>query len=73
MSNQVNRFYTAVSVLAGHGLIKQRLIKAFEDNLAHIDDDAIPVSARESFSAVTYSMTLSLRLSDHLHFPIFFK
>ena len=50
MSNQVNRFYTAVSVLAGHGHIKQRLIKAFEDNLAHIDDDAIPVSARESFA-----------------------
>ncbi len=50
MSNHVNRFYTAVSVLAGHGPIKQRLIQAFEDNLAHIDDDAIPIAVRESFA-----------------------
>lgn len=49
MPNQVNRFYTAVSVLAGHGHIKQRLIQAFEDNLAHIDDDTIPIAVRESF------------------------
>ena len=50
MSNHVNRFYTAVSVLAGHGHIKQRLIQAFEDNLAHIDDDTIPIKVRESFA-----------------------
>ncbi len=50
MSNLVNRFYTAVSVLAGHGHIKQRLIKAYEDNLAHIEDDTIPVALRESFA-----------------------
>ena len=50
MSNHVNRFYTAVSVLAGHGHIKQRLIQAFENNLAHIDDDTIPIAVRESFA-----------------------
>lgn len=50
MSNHVNRFYTAVSTLAGHGHIKQRLIQAFEDNLAHIDDDTIPITVRESFA-----------------------
>jgi hypothetical protein len=50
MSNHVNRFYTAVSVLAGHGHIKQRLIQAFEYNLAHIDEDTIPVTVRESFA-----------------------
>jgi hypothetical protein len=50
MPNQVNRFYTAVSVLAGHGHIKQRLIQAFENNLAHIDDDTIPIAVRESFA-----------------------
>jgi hypothetical protein len=50
MSNHVNRFYTAVSVLAGHGHIKQRLIQAFDDNLAHIDDDTIPITVREPFA-----------------------
>jgi len=50
MSNHVKKFYTAVSVLAGHGHIKQRLIQAYEDNLAHIEDDMIPASLREPFA-----------------------
>ncbi len=49
MSNHVKKFYAAVSVLAGHGHIKQRLIKAFEDNLAHIEDDTMPSELRQSF------------------------
>lgn len=49
MSNHVKKFHTAVSVLAGHGHIKQRLIKAFEDNLAHIEDETMPSELRESF------------------------
>ena len=49
MSNHVKKFYTAVSVLAGHGHIKQRLIKAFEENLAHIEDDTMPSELRQSF------------------------
>jgi hypothetical protein len=32
MSYHVDRFYAAVSVLSGHGHIKQRLIKAYEEN-----------------------------------------
>ena len=50
MSNHVNKFYTAVSVLAGHGHIKQRLIQAYENNLAHIEDDTIPAALRETFA-----------------------
>jgi len=50
MSNHVNRFYTAVSVLAGHGHIKQRLIQAYEDSLAIIEDDEIPIALRQSFA-----------------------
>jgi hypothetical protein len=50
MSNHVNKFYTAVSVLAGHGHIKQRLIQAYEDNLAHIEDDMIPAELQEPFA-----------------------
>ena len=53
MSNHVHKFYTAVSVLAGHGHIKQRLIQAFEDNLAHIEDDTIPRTVREPFAELS--------------------
>lgn len=56
MSNLVKKFYTAVSVLAGHGHIKQRLIKAFEDNLAHIEDDRMPSALRESFLDLNHLM-----------------
>lgn len=49
MSYHVDRFFAAVSVLAGHGHIKQRLIKAFEDNLAEIPDDELPLTVRKSF------------------------
>lgn len=58
MFNHVKKFHTAVSVLAGHGHIKQRLIKAFEDNLAHIEDDTMPSELRESF------LNLSLLLNQ---------
>lgn len=56
MSNHVKKFHTAVSVLAGHGHIKQRLIKAFEDNLAHIEDDTMPSELRESFLDLNHVM-----------------
>ena len=49
MSYHADRFFAAVSVLAGHGHIKQRLIKAYEDNLAEIDEDELPEEARSSF------------------------
>ncbi|MCH9693379.1 MAG: hypothetical protein K0U72_02620 [Gammaproteobacteria bacterium] len=50
MTNQVDRFYAALTVLAGHGHIKQRLIKAYEDNLAEIQDDELPVTLKQSFA-----------------------
>lgn len=56
MSNHVNRFYTAVSVLAGHGHIKQRLIQAYEDSLAIIEDDEMPVALRQSFADLRLMM-----------------
>ena len=49
MSYQVDRFYAAVSVLAGHGHIKQRLIRAFEDNLGEISEDDLPKSLQQAF------------------------
>lgn len=56
MTNHVNRFYAAVSVLAGDGHIKQRLIRAYQDNLAEIEDDELPIAVRESFSELTKRM-----------------
>lgn len=50
MSKYVHRFYTAVSVLAGHGHIKQRLVQSYEDSLTFIDDDLMPSALRQSFA-----------------------
>ena len=49
MSNHVDRFYAAVSVVASHGNIKQRIIVAFEDHLADIDDANLPSAVRKKF------------------------
>ncbi len=57
MSNHVNRFYTAVSVLAGHGHIKQRLIKAYEENLAVINADELPAAIRQPFADLGHMMS----------------
>ena len=56
MSYHVDRFYAAVSVLAGHGHIKQRLIKAYEDNLGEISEDELPKSARKAFAELRHQM-----------------
>ena len=49
MSNHVDRFYAAVSVVASHGNIKQRIISAFDDHLADIDDANLPSAVRKKF------------------------
>lgn len=56
MTNLVNRFHAAVTVLAGDGHIKQRLIRAYQDNLAEIEDDELPLVVREDFNALTKRM-----------------
>lgn len=50
MSYHVDRFFAAVSVLAGHGHIKQRLITAYEQHLDDINDDELPVAVRQAFA-----------------------
>ncbi len=57
MSNHVNRFYAAASVLAGHGHIKQRLVKAYEENLAVIKDDDLPIAVKQSFADLRHMMS----------------
>ena len=56
MTNNVDRFHTALTVLAGHGHIKQRLIKAYEDNLADINEDELPLVLTQSFADLRHQM-----------------
>jgi hypothetical protein len=56
MSYHVDRFYAAVSVLASHGHIKQRLMKAYEDHLDDICEDELPGAVRKPFVALQRTM-----------------
>jgi hypothetical protein len=56
MTNHVERFHAALTVLAGHGHIKQRLIKAYEDSLADINEDELPVSLQQAFADLRRQM-----------------
>lgn len=49
MSDHVDQIINAVSVMAGNGPVKQRLIKAYEENLREIDQGELPASARKLF------------------------
>ncbi len=57
MTNHVDRFYAALNVLAGHGHIKQRLTRAFEDNLVDIDEDELPIALKQAFADLRQSVT----------------
>jgi len=56
MSYHVDHFFAAVSVLAGHGHIKQRLMKAYEDHLGEISEDELPVAAKQAFADLKHQM-----------------
>ena len=56
MPYHVDNFFTAVSVLAGHGHIKQRLIAAYGDNLESIEEHDLPIPVRQSFGDLKHLM-----------------
>ena len=56
MTNHVDRFHAALTVLAGHGHIKQRLIKAYENNLVDIHEDELPIALKQLFADVRRQM-----------------
>ena len=56
MTNHVDRFHAAVTVLAGNGRVKQRLIRAYEENLLDIDTDDLPPAIRQDFADLKTSM-----------------
>ena len=57
MSHQIENFSAAVSVLASHGHIKQRLVKAFEDNLSEIEEDSLPIPMKQRFADLKLMMS----------------
>ena len=57
MSHHVDRFYAAVSVLAGDGHIKQRLMKAYQENLDDIAEDELPSSIKLAFTRLKSRMS----------------
>ena len=57
MSHYVDRFRAALSVLSGHGHIKQRLTRAFELHLRDIDDVLLPAAVKPSFAELRARMT----------------
>ena len=56
MTYHVDRFYAAVSVLAGDGHIKQRLMKAYQDNLDDIVEDELPRDIKRLFAKLKTRM-----------------
>ncbi len=56
MTNHVESLYAALTVLVGHGHIKQRLMKAYEDNLVDINEDELPVASKQLFADVRRQM-----------------
>jgi hypothetical protein len=56
MSYPEDSFHAAVSVLAGHGHIKQRLMTAYEDYLDAIEEDEVPQEKRNAFVEVQKAM-----------------
>ncbi len=56
MPHHIDNFFSAVSTLAGHGHIKQRLISAYEDNLERIDEDDLPIPVKQSFADLKHLM-----------------
>lgn len=57
MTHHLECFRAALSVLAGHGHIKQRLIEAFDKNLRDIDAATLPLTIREPFADLQLKMT----------------
>ena len=56
MRDHLDQFHAALTVLAGHGHIKQRLIKAFEENLVDIHEDELPIAMKQAFADLRQDM-----------------
>ena len=50
MFDPVDRFFAALSVMAGDGNVKQRLVQAYEDHLQALEEGSLPPEARQPFA-----------------------
>ncbi len=57
MQYHVDRFYSAVLVLAGDGHIKQRLISAYAENLDDISEEDLPSDLKASFLDLKHELS----------------
>jgi len=57
MYHHAKSFGAAVSALVSHNHIKQRLVEAFEKNLAGIEEDDLPIPVRRAFADLRRKMT----------------
>ncbi len=57
MADHVDRFHAALTVLAGHGHVKQRLIKAWDEHIAEIHEDELPIALKQAFADLRHDMT----------------
>ncbi len=57
MSNHVDSLLAAVTTLAGHGNIKQRLMLAYEEHIAPIDGENLPLNLSHAWSELRCRMT----------------
>ncbi len=52
-----DRFDADVRILAGDGNVKDRLLRAFEENLSGIPDEELPTSLKDEFTSLKSRMT----------------
>ena len=57
MTDHVARFHAALTVLAGHGHVKQRLITAWDDHLVEIHEDELPIALKQTFADLRHDMS----------------
>jgi hypothetical protein len=57
MSNVWENFFSATAMLASAGPIKQRLLEAYRQHLAVLDQEQLPKEIREEFSSLTTCMS----------------
>ncbi len=57
MQHHVDRFYSAVLVLAGDGNIKQRLISAYAENLDDISEEDLPGDLQAGFLDLRHELS----------------
>jgi hypothetical protein len=57
MSNAFESFFAATALLVSAGPIKHRLLEAYRQHLASVDQEQLPKEIRDEFSSLTAGMS----------------